>query len=607
MPTLDDLISQPHLQLRFLRPEQQARYGRHKVTEIAAPSPDAAANANAGTLARTPLPPQHSPDTIHDLIRRLSARKAAGLVLHVPADTDTDAHVSTRTRVLADTLKIPLLVTSAPAEAWGCANAMLQRQRALHAEQQCAALDGLLARMPARLSDPEATQRVAEWLAAATDADVLVTSERRGILAAASAENRPGAKDSENFERVVPIVTGTTDNTQLTVYAPAPYDAAAKALTQHAAKMLGLCDQARQTRRAIRHAVFQLLMRGETVLAQAIYTGTKTVLDTDTARVFVIDTGHEEREPTLQWCEAELADAALVCPCPGKPRHILVLDPGRDGARVETLLKAMVASRPGHAMGLSRTHPLTVVATSYMEALSAVAQAARRPERVSQGGTEAKVAQLLPRAAAHAWARDLLAPLLSPSRTHEQLLKTLPLAVGFRLVEAAAALQVHRNTVIRRLTRAGDLLGLDLRNSVSDRILVLLAVDVLALPPQEAEPRQETPEFAELISARPTADAIRTWAHRRLRPLLRAGRHAVNVLCTWIENDLEYTATAHTLDLPESTVRYHVKEACAELGIDRAPNLPDTDVITIADIAIALHVLLGRPELRQPNKTPCPR
>jgi sugar diacid utilization regulator len=688
LPTLDHLIDERPLRLRFLQPGHAARYGANKVTEVVArpladpphPLGDLSADTpfDGGTLflvtLSTPGPTRAHLRALDQLIRLLARRKAPGLVIGTPGHelgTLPDAVLTTANR-----LQLPLLTTSAETAAWGRVNEDLRLRRAEFAERQVAHLDGLLNRLPARLADPTAARRIADWLSVALDAEVLVSSARRGVLAAvpdsapaglahavitgahgaqygahasshatgydAATAPQPGAVPAGTMHtRIVPISSGAptaltaptapgtlglpadADEVRLAIASHTPFDSAGTALIQHAAKLLGLCDQARrehqattQTPRAVRHAAFQLLMRGETVLAQVVYTGAaQALLDTDTARVYIVDTGPQEREATLSWCERALAEQAIVSACPGKPRHILILDPVRESDRVETLLKEMIAAREGHLMGQSRLHPLAETAVGYLEALTAVGDAAGTPHRVRLGGSRAKFAPLLPRREAKAWAAALMAPLLDdfPGRGDERklLLETLPTALSFKHTEAAGGLGVHRNTVTQRLTRAGKILSLDLRGSANDRVLTLLALDLLALPDPETcsaagvPGHSRAPDFAALMAAAVEDGGPTAWAEERLRPVREDQRGLVETLCVWLESDLSTRETARALGLSEATVRNHTRDAAALLGMDfstRTVGITDTDVVTVADIALALHVLLGRPALAQPSR-----
>ncbi|WP_246204188.1 helix-turn-helix domain-containing protein [Streptomyces tailanensis] len=657
----------PRLRLRFLQPGHGPRFGTTRVTEVVvrpvSDLPHALTDSSIenGTLFLVPLdspqPSRATDRTIEHLIRLLARRKAAGLVL------GTHGHslqtFPETTLAVANSLGLPLLTTSADTAAWARVNEELRLRRAEFAERQVGHLDGLLNRLPTRLADPTAMRRIADWLSVALDAEVLVTSARRGVLAAApdsapaalahavitgthtATAPAPGAPAGTMHTRIVslsPGSPGADDEARLAITSPNAFDTAAAALIQHAAKLLGLCDQARrehqakaETPRSVRHAAFQLLMRGETVLAQVVYTGAaQALLDTDTARVFVVDTGPQDREATLRWCETTLAEQALVAPCPGKPKHILVLDPvtpvnpldpTHDNDRVETVLRDMIAARQGHLLGQSRPHRLPEIANGYREALTAVADAAMTPHRISLGGSETKFAPLLPRREARAWAADLMAPLLDafPGRGDEQkmLLETLPTALSFKATEAAGGLGVHRNTVTQRLNRAGKILSLDLRGSANDRILVLLALDILALPNTDdgtdsgmaegtddnAPPPIAAPDFAALMMRGAADGAVKSWAQERLRPVQADQRDLVETLCVWLEHNLSTKQAARALALSEATIRNHTRDAAALLGMDfstKMVGVHDTDVVTVADIALALHVLLGRPALTQP-------
>ncbi|MFF6786317.1 helix-turn-helix domain-containing protein [Streptomyces sp. NPDC012510] len=640
----------PPLRLRFLQSGHASRYGATRVTDVVVrpltelPPVLTGSSFETGTLflatLDTPQLSRAGVQTLDHLIRLLGSRKAAGLVLNTPGhDLGT---LPEATLATANRLELPLLATSAETAAWDHVNEDLRLRRAQFAERQVQHLDGLLNRLPARLADPTAVRRIADWLSVALDAEVLVSSSRRGVLAAVpdsapaglahavisgaheAAPDAPGGAMHTRIVSISPGAPGGEDDARLAIASHNPFDSAGTALIQHAAKLLGLCDQACrehqtkvETPRAVRHAAFQLLMRGETVLAQVVYTGAaQALLDTDTARVFVVDTGPQEREKTLSWCERALAEQAIVSACPGKPKHILILDPARDSDRVETVLKDMIATRQGHLLGQSRLHPLAETAVGYLEALTAVGDAAGTPHRIKLGGAKAKFAPLLPRRQARAWAADLMAPLLDafPGRGDEQklLLETLPTALSFKHTEAAGGLGVHRNTVTQRLNRAGKILSLDLRGSANDRILVLLALDILALPaPAPAADActqplpAEAPDFAGLMAAGAEDGGPRAWAEERLRPVRADQRDLVETLCVWLENDLSTKETARALGLSEATVRNHTRDAATLLGMDfstRMVGITDTDVVTVADIALALHVLLGRPALRQPAR-----
>ncbi|WP_215448302.1 helix-turn-helix domain-containing protein [Streptomyces sp. ATCC 21386] len=654
MPTLDYLINEQQLRLRFLQPGHASRHGATRVTEVVA-RPLTEAPHTLGDLAAdppfedgtlflvtldTPRPTPAQLRALDHLIRLLDRRKAAGLVIGTPGH-DLRA-LPDATLTAANRAELPLLATSAETTAWDHVNEDLRLRRVQFAERQVQHLDGLLNRLPARLADPTAARRIADWLSVALDAEVLVSSARRGVLAAApdsapaglahavitSAHGAPEAHGGAMHTRIVSISPGSPggeDEARLAIASHEPFDSAATALIQHAAKLLGLCDQARRehqartrTPRAVRHAAFQLLMRGETVLAQVVYTGAaQALLDTDSARVFVVDTGPQEREATLSWCERALAEEAIVAPCPGKPKHILILDPAREGDRVETVLKEMIAAREGHLMGQSRPHALAETAVGYLEALTAVGDAAGTPHRVRLGGSKAKFAPLLPRRAAKAWAAALMSPLLDhfPGRGDERklLLETLPTALSFKHTEAAGGLGVHRNTVTQRLNRAGKILSLDLRGSANDRVLTLLALDILALPDPDPDPDPDPgtdtpatpPDFAALMAAAAEDGGPTAWAEERLRPVRADQRDLVETLCVWLESNLSTRETARALGLSEATVRNHTRDAAGLLGMDfstKMVGITDTDVVTVADIALALHVLLGRPALTQPPR-----
>ncbi|MDX2783137.1 helix-turn-helix domain-containing protein, partial [Streptomyces caniscabiei] len=113
------------------------------------------------------------------------------------------------------------------------------------------------------------------------------------------------------------------------------------------------------------------------------------------------------------------------------------------------------------------------------------------------------------------------------------------------------------------------------------------------------------PDFAALMAAAAEDGGPTAWAEERLRPVRADQRDLVETLCVWLETNLSTRETARALGLSEATVRNHTRDAAGLLGMDfstRMVGITDTDVVTVADIALALHVLLGRPALTQPPR-----
>ncbi|MFF3908530.1 helix-turn-helix domain-containing protein [Streptomyces sp. NPDC001848] len=556
---------------------------------------------------------QRAVAALDHLLRDLKQRRASGLALHSPGRVPA---IPPGIRTLAQRLQLPLLVTTADSE-WAGINEDLQQQRALIAERQVEQLEALLNALPSQLANPEAASRIVRWLSEALEADVAAGSHERGVFTAApesqsnlarslvGGDSAAGADEAEHTQLVQ--ILGADDGALLAVASRRAFESTAGKLIRHAAKLLGLCEQARLEHEAARSAVLapravhqaatQLLFGGEVLKAQVI-AGliSPALMDTDLVRVRIIDTGGQARDPHLQWCLQHMGRRSLVSPCPGKDQHIIVVTPTRADTEVQSDLDQLISARQGLAMGVSTPYPLDAAGAGYAEAAHAVLVAAHAPERVAVGA-EPKIAPLLPRNKAWAWAQGLLAPLLKPE--HKLLLQTLPTGLSYKPIEASKALGIHRNTLRGRLSRAGSLLGLEL-NSVNNRILLLLAFNILALPAPDDFTLEPAPDFAELIVA--AGDTVQEWAERRLRKLHSdpQNRDLLTTVCAWLENDLSIPATAQALGVSDPTVRNHIKAASKQLGMDtnaREIGVHDTDVVTIADVGIAAFLVTGRPML----------
>ncbi|MBC2869871.1 helix-turn-helix domain-containing protein [Streptomyces mexicanus] len=615
MPTFGYLISErPELRLRFLNPAHARLYANVRVNEVAVvPLTQPAVRPNAalepGALALVGLTSelnQHGAAALEQLLRYLKRCRASGLVLqalgHVP-------HVPPAIRTLAEQLQLPLLITTADTQ-WQGVNEHLQQQRALMAERQVEQLDGLLSSLPSQLANPHAADRIVSWLATALDADVVVHSDGRGLLASAPETSSNLARAAvlstpspDGVQHRIVQIHGTEDETVLAIGSHRPFDETAGRLIQHAAKVLGLCEQARRDHhaavlapRAVSQAATQLLLTGQVVTGQVIAgTISRELMDTDEVIVRIIDTGAQEREPTLELCERALHGKALVSPCPGKDRQIIVITPTARDEVVEPDLRRIVGSREWLLMGESTPYALEASGAGYTEAAEAVRHAARAPERIAVGA-EPKFAPLLPRREAQAWAKSLLAPLLGKPE-HETLLHTLPTGLSFKGTEAAKGLQIHRNTLRNRLDRAASLLGLDF-DRLNDRVLVLLALNILALPaPEDDVADVQAPALADLMAG----PEVKEWAQHRLRALQADHRDLLETVRVWLQRDLSVKETARALGLSASTVRARTARASQLLGVDATTefvSVHDTDVVSIADIYIASYLLTGTPELK---------
>ncbi|MEV7400914.1 PucR family transcriptional regulator [Streptomyces sp. NPDC091267] len=139
-----------------------------------------------------------------------------------------------------------------------------------------------------------------------------------------------------------------------------------------------------------------------------------------------------------------------------------LVDAGRGGDAVRVLVPGgdRITPQPGWTLGASAAAPITALDVADAQASRALgrAEATRTPLAHHSADTGRGLAALIPREAAEAHARALLAPLTEP------LAETLRcwLSLHGSWDRTATALQVHRNTVRQRIARCASLLDADL-------------------------------------------------------------------------------------------------------------------------------------------------
>jgi sugar diacid utilization regulator len=561
---------------------------------------------------------------VERLLEELVRYRVAGLVLV------TDRHdarlIPAALRITAGRSGLPLLTSTASLAEW---DRLALRVRARNAEWQARQLNALLERLPARLTDPEARQRIADWLAATVDAEVLVSDSRRGVLAAspptapatlapalaACAVQQGGVEESGSRTRLVRLPGAGTAVLALR-YRRAPDDAA-DGLVEHATKVLGLVDQAIEryqrvsmAEHGVRLGAFQLLLVGELVPAQRVLAGLAPwLLNAERMRVFVVDCGGHDREVTAERCEAVLADSAMMVRCPAF-NHLIVLTTaddesvnGSDGGpqSVRDVLRSVVAGLPGHRMGGSRAHPLDAFPEAYMEAFDALTTAREAPDRVALARPRNGLVDVLPIEPARRWAGTFLRPLLAlPVVQRDQLLRTVDLGLEFHHKAAANILGVHRNTVRHRNDRAFELLGLD-RNHVLHQVVVSTALKIVFAYGHEDGEGDPAADFEAMVST----ERVRAWAESFLRPLRDDRRGLLRTLTEWLDRDTHAESAAKALGISPITVRNHVRaavpllqrELVADLDEDVTPDDDEHVLGGVRPLAFALHISTGHPRL----------
>lgn len=243
---------------------------------------------------------------------------------------------------------------------------------------------------------------VVDWLAAATGAAVCLYDDTGTVLAgtALPLERRlladiavgrlasAAAQDGRRHVRLVRVALPPPASAGVLALArTAPFDRRASDVVTRTATVLELLLRARETAAAghrleratadLRLAVLQLLMVEDVVAARRVAAGFwPGLLDTDTACVYVMETGPGDRDRLAEECRTATGERALVVRCPAVDAHVIVVAPhDAAGAR----LRALLRRRPGTYLGGSARQGLARTATAYGQAVSALAVAASAP------------------------------------------------------------------------------------------------------------------------------------------------------------------------------------------------------------------------------------
>ncbi|MDL2078440.1 helix-turn-helix domain-containing protein [Streptomyces sp. GXMU-J15] len=309
----------------------------------------------------------------------------------------------------------------------------------------------------------------------------------------------------------------------------------------------------------LRLAILQLLMVEDTVSARRVAAGLwPGLLDTDTACVYVVESGPEERDRLAEECLHATAEQALVVRCPAMDGHVIVVTP-REG--VAGALRSLIGSRPRVFLGGSARQSLARTATAYGQAVSALAVAHFRPDQAAVYAERTHPERLISPAALHGWAARVLGPFDGlPHHTRAELLATTRLGLEFTAVSAAKVLGVSRNTVRARMERAETLLGTDFTDLTARAVvhLALSAHESAAHDPDRAPgPTSADAEDADLFAG----PALRSWAHDLLARLDTDSRDLRRTVRTWIAAGGNAERAAQTLGFHAQTVREHVRAA----------------------------------------------
>ncbi|WP_406834915.1 helix-turn-helix domain-containing protein [Streptomyces sp. AHU1] len=556
------------------------------------------------------------------LLQQMALEECAGLI--VTAAPGVHQPFPQSIRDISDKVDIPLLVTTAPKECWAGVHAGIQRHRLAAAERRANRLSSLVQQLPAQLGDEQSMQRIADWLAQALDAQVLVSEQER-VLAASpatavehlahaiihqSVEGNNAEGPSGPHTQLIPLAPASGGHCVLAVARKTPFDEADLRLLRHAAKLLGLVDQACREYQAAdtaaaaaRTAAVELLLDGEVGKARRVMASLAPgLLDPESVRVFVVETSNDRRDAVVRRCETATAGHALVIADPRQRSRILVIQPVQpddaDDIVAVELTRLVSALGARTSLGGSGIYSLTLLADALQEAVNAQRFAVHQPDSVALSVQDTCLVSLLAPREAQAWARTLLQPLMQPDAQWEHLRETLPTALAYPYIVAARRLDLHRNTVTRRVARAAELLDRDFA-TLKDRIAVSLALELVThhdLPESDAGPLSgEAPTLQELLDA----PHIRAWAESQLSTARTDKRALLDTATAWLTFDAHFEPTARALGLSEATVRSHIRALEGHLGRDLS------SLNGMRDLLVALYLMTGEPGIPEASRELC--
>ncbi|MGW3971014.1 helix-turn-helix domain-containing protein [Streptomyces ardesiacus] len=557
---------------------------------------------------------------IEEVLRQMSLDECAGLVL--PAAKGVSQPLPQPLRDLSDQLQIPLLMSATTVDRWTDLRISIQQARLAAAERQAGQLDALMRQLPPQLADVKAMQRIASWLAHTLDVQVLVSEPDR-VLAASpptaaeqlaqaiirqSVEGGASESASAPHTQLISLTPATGPDTVLAVARHTPFDEAETRLLRHAAKLLGLVDQARReycvaadASRAVHTAAAQLLLDGEVDKARRVMEQmTPGLLDAETGRLFVVMTDPARRDTAVRLCETATAGHALAIADPHERNRVVVIQPVRDSEPDENVPGALIrlVSAPGpiSSLGGSGVYSMSLLGDALNEAATAQRFALHQPDSVALSAQHTDLISLLCQYDAQHWARQLLHPLMGSAAQWEQMRQTLPTALAYPYTVAARRLDLHRNTLSRRVARAARSLGVDF-TTIGDRIAVCLALELVTHrePTETTQNGGPVPTLRELL----TAPQILVWAETLLSAAREDRRNLLATAAAWLSFDAHVEPTARSLGLSEVTVRTHIRALEAHMSRDLS------SLNGMRDLQFALHVVTGEPNIRDIGRQLC--
>ncbi|WP_328373538.1 hypothetical protein OG800_50485 (plasmid) [Streptomyces sp. NBC_00445] len=565
------------------------------------------------------------------LCSTLATRGAAGVVVTGHFSDDALRPI----RATAAHYRLPLLTSSRTLHQWKATLASWVYEMSVNAlERHAARLGSLFDQL--RAPTPDMVQSIAELLNKELAAEVVVVGARGEILAAApasapialasvltnplrvvGAEGRQLTTPAGLFARREPL--GHRDQF-LAVALKDPYGHGEKAFIRNAAIALTLVlspsgragePDFRQALTEIRLSVFQLLMTGHVTDAQRVMAGVSPgLLDSEEARVFIINCGAAPRDMVFAEVEKTLGEAMLPVRCPAYPEHIINVVPVRPEYDPEKAIGGLITAFEGAqvSVGGSSPYSLVNVGGAYTEALEALGRTEYRSDKMIVN--EKKVlglADILPADLARSWASRVLHPVLA-APGGMQILSSVAMALEFKTAKASRIIRLHRNTLHRRVTNVLTDLGFT-PERVLDRIVASLAIQIVATHGADMSP-DRTVTLDDVLSAAP----VSVWADKFLRPLATDSRDLLGTLRAWVLAEFDTVTAAAQVQLSDRTIRWRVQEAEKLMERDLITVWPPTDedpgeqrLSGIRPLTVALYVTTppggARPALTDPSPT----
>jgi hypothetical protein len=281
-----------------------------------------------------------------------------------------------------------------------------------------------------------------------------------------------------------------------------------------------------------------------------------------TARLYQFRTPADQRDELIAACECILRRDHLIVRDPTTDTETTVIARDDDAFTVEPALRAVLADRPDHHLGISRRVPLQQIPVARDEAALALDAAVQGGLRVGDYDSVPDLSPLLLGAPAHAWASRFFAPLADAfdDRTRRSLIATAALWLRYGTRGVVRVSRISENTVRAHIRQVED--ALDLNLSVFGHRVVLDLATRISLLPEPPQSSTVAPTMVELFES-PLA---RQWADRLLSVIPADDRRIRRTLITWLAAGGHSATAASTLRMHRKSVNIHLAVAESALG-----------------------------------------